>query len=51
MDTNRRENSEMKEDLAAIELMQYTKERLPRYGWLFTRSAIKSDPGSTHREG
>lgn len=47
MDINRHENTEH-EDLAAIELMQYTKERLPRYGWLFNQSASTGDDGTTH---
>lgn len=51
MDINRHENNEMREDPAAIELMHYTKEKLPRYGWLFAQSAMKTDPGQTHGEG
>ncbi len=51
MDITRHENREMGEDrAAAIELMQYTQEKLPHYGWLFARSAMKGDPGATHGE-
>ena len=50
MDINRHENIE-REDPAAIELMQYTKEKLPRYEWLCNRSAVKGKPGSTRGEG
>ena len=49
MDINRHENSEMREDLAAIELMEYTREKLPGYRWLF-KPAIKSDPDMTRGE-
>jgi hypothetical protein len=49
MDINRQENSEMREDLAAIELMEYTREKLPGYEWLF-KQAIKGDPGMTRGE-
>jgi len=46
MDITKHENSEMNEDLTAIELMHYTREKLPHYGWLFTGSAMKGDPGT-----
>lgn len=51
MDITRREHNEMGDESAAVELMQYTKERLPHYGWLFAGSAMKGDPGRTHGEG
>jgi hypothetical protein len=51
MDFTRHENSEMSEDLTAVELIQYTQEKLPHYSWLFARSATKRDPGTTHGEG
>lgn len=46
MDITRHENSEMNEDLTAIELIRYTREKLPHYGWLFARSAMKGDQGT-----
>ena len=51
MDITRQENAEMRDETAAFELMQYTRERLPHYGWLFAGSAMKAGPGSTHGEG
>jgi len=51
MDITRHENGEMNEDRAAIELMRYTREKLPHYRWLFAGSVMKGDPGTTHGEG
>lgn len=51
MDITRQENAEVRDDMAAMELMQYTRERLPHYEWLFAGPAMRSDPGPTHGEG
>ncbi len=51
VDITRHDNSEIAEDSVAAELVQYTKEKLPRYGWLFAQSVVTSDPGTTHAEG
>ncbi len=52
MDVERRtRNNEKRDEGIARELLTFTTERLPRYGWLLADAAVGKDPGRPHGEG
>jgi len=51
MDVQRIKSNEEKDEGIARELLKFTTERLPRYGWLLADAAMGKDPGRPHGEG
>ncbi len=43
METNRFKSKEELDEVLAKELLYYTAQRLPRYGWLLTEAAMSED--------
>ena len=43
MDAKRFKGEEEMDEVLAKELLHYTAQRLPRYGWLLTQAAVNED--------
>lgn len=51
MDANRFKSKEEMDEVLAKELLHYTAQRLPRYGWLLTETAMSEDSNRPHGAG
>lgn len=51
MDANRFKSKEEMDEVLAKELLNYTAQRLPRYGWLLTGTAMSEDSNRPHGAG
>ena len=51
MEAERFKSREEMDAVLAKELLRYTAQRLPRYGWLLTEAAMSEDSNRPHGAG